>query len=71
MARNLRMKLPKDDLLIIQDINRSATEKFLEETGKNDASANVSIALSAQEVAEKSVSAVCLFHCDLIRRMKS
>ncbi|KAF2188284.1 hypothetical protein K469DRAFT_703788 [Zopfia rhizophila CBS 207.26] len=49
MARNLRAKLPIDDTLIIQDVNKAATSKFLQENPEG-----VRIADNAREVAEKS-----------------
>jgi len=51
MARNLRAKLPADDVLFVQDVNKQATSKFLEENPTG-----VRVADSAREVAEKSVS---------------
>jgi hypothetical protein len=50
MAKNLRAKLPADDILFIQDVNKAATSKFLEENP-----AGVRIADNVREVAEKSV----------------
>jgi hypothetical protein len=50
MAKNLRAKLPADDVLLIQDINKTATSKFIEEQP-----AGVNIADTVREVAEKSV----------------
>jgi hypothetical protein len=52
MAKNLRLKIPKDDTLFIQDVNTSATKKFVEEL----AAYQVTIASSARELSEKSVS---------------
>jgi 3-hydroxyisobutyrate dehydrogenase len=51
MARNLRAKLPADDVLFVQDVNKEASSKFLEENPTG-----VRIADSVREVAEKSVS---------------
>lgn len=51
MARNLRAKLPADDVLFIQDVNKQATSKFLEENPTG-----VRVADTVREVAEKSVS---------------
>jgi 3-hydroxyisobutyrate dehydrogenase len=51
MARNLRTKIPTDDLLYIHDINAEATKKFVDEM----AGYAVRIAGSARELAEKSV----------------
>lgn len=53
MARNLRAKLPADDVLFVQDVNTQATAKFLEENPTG-----VRVADSVREVAEKSVSRV-------------
>ncbi|KAF2473958.1 uncharacterized protein BDR25DRAFT_282099 [Lindgomyces ingoldianus] len=49
MARNLRAKLPSHDVLFIQDVNKNATKKFLEENPEG-----VRIADNVREVAEKS-----------------
>ncbi|KAF2682078.1 hypothetical protein K458DRAFT_420010 [Lentithecium fluviatile CBS 122367] len=49
MARNLRAKLPAEDILFIQDINTATTKKFLEENPQG-----VRIADNVREVAEKS-----------------
>ena len=51
MARNLRTKIPKDDVLYIHDINAEATKKFVDEM----AGYAVCIAGSARELAEKTV----------------
>jgi hypothetical protein len=51
MARNLRTKIPKDDVLYIFDINAGATKKFADEM----AGYPVRVAGSARELAEKSV----------------
>lgn len=52
MAKNLRAKLPKDDTLVVHDINTNALSKFEKEVG----SKGVYIAPDVREVAEKSVS---------------
>jgi hypothetical protein len=57
MAKNLRQKLPKEDMMIIQDINTNATKKFVEETPGQV----VVIADNVREVAEKAVSNDSLF----------
>ncbi|KAF2739092.1 hypothetical protein EJ04DRAFT_509236 [Polyplosphaeria fusca] len=49
MAKNLRAKLPADDVLFVNDVNKDATKKFLEENPNG-----VRIADSAREIAEKS-----------------
>jgi hypothetical protein len=51
MARNLRTKIPKDDVLYIYDINAEATKKFVDEMAGHA----VRVAGSARELAEKSV----------------
>ena len=51
MARNLRTKIPKDDVLYIHDINVGATKKFVDEMAGH----TVRVAGSARELAEKSV----------------
>jgi hypothetical protein len=51
MAKNLRLKLPSDDHLIVQDVNKASTSKFAEELSDY----NVIVADAAREVAEKSV----------------
>lgn len=50
MARNLRAKLPAEDVLFVQDVNTAASKKFLEENPEG-----VRIASNVREVAEKSV----------------
>jgi hypothetical protein len=52
MAKNLREKIPKGDTLFIQDVNSSATTKFVEEL----ADYTIVVAKSAREVAENAVS---------------
>lgn len=49
MARNLRAKLPAEDVLFVQDVNTAASKKFLEENPEG-----VRIASTVREVAEKS-----------------
>lgn len=51
MARNLRSKLPADDVLFVQDVNEAATKKFIEENPNG-----VRVAGSVRELAEKAVS---------------
>ena len=53
MARNLRTKIPKDDVLYIYDINTGAIKKFVDEM----AGYAVRVADSARELAEKSAQA--------------
>lgn len=54
MARNLRLKIPADDSLVIFDVNQSASKKFLDEMG-SAASGGVVVAGSVSDVAEQSV----------------
>lgn len=63
MAKNLRAKIPASDTLIVRDVNEDVMKRFAAEAGEtaqsNGAGANeaqVEIAQSAREVAEKSVS---------------
>ena len=51
MAKNLRAKIPAEDTLFVQDINKEATSKFLQENPEG-----VRIAENVREVAEKAVS---------------
>lgn len=55
MARNLRMKLPETDKVIVLDINRDVMGRFVTET-QGAGSRQVDLAQSAREVAEKAVS---------------
>ncbi|KAK7703506.1 hypothetical protein SLS57_010945 [Botryosphaeria dothidea] len=52
MAKNLRAKLPKDDTLVIHDVNTNATANFTKEIGQK----GVHVAENVREVAEKSSS---------------
>lgn len=54
MAKNLRLKIPVDDSLVIFDVNQSASKMFLEEMG-SAASGGVVVAGSVSEVTEQSV----------------
>lgn len=58
MAKNLRAKLPKEDTLVIHDINTAALSKFKQESG----SQSVHVAENVREVAEKSVRRVFSRH---------
>jgi hypothetical protein len=51
MAKNLRTKIPSDDVLMIQDVNTAATKQFVDELS----SYNVVVAENPRQVAEKSV----------------
>jgi hypothetical protein len=51
MAKNLREKIPSDDVLMIQDVNKDAVRKFVEELS----AFSVIPAESAREIAERSV----------------
>jgi len=57
MAKNLRQKLPSDDTLIVQDINKDASRKFVDELK----AFQVVVAESPREVAEKAVCAFLFF----------
>jgi hypothetical protein len=51
MAKNLREKIPSDDVLMVQDVNKAAVKQFLEELS----GFNVIPSDSAREIAERSV----------------
>lgn len=51
MAKNLRAKLPREDMLYIQDVNPSSTEKFM----STEPAGNVKVASNPREVAENAV----------------
>lgn len=62
MAKNLRLKLPDTDKLIVLDINQDVMGQLVQETkeasvkeGKPDNARQVDLAQSAREVAEKAV----------------
>ncbi|KAF2744292.1 hypothetical protein M011DRAFT_429720 [Sporormia fimetaria CBS 119925] len=56
MAKNLRAKLPADDTLFVQDVNKAASSKFLEEHATG-----VRVAENVREVAEKAETVItCL-----------
>jgi len=50
MAKNLRQKLPSDDVLYVQDVNKDAMSKFIDELS----GFNVIPAESARQIAESS-----------------
>lgn len=52
MARNLRAKIPPEDVLVIHDRNNEATRTFVDEVGDTG---GLEIANSPRQVAEKSV----------------
>ena len=68
MARNLRANMPKEDVLMVHDIDQGAVERFMDESGRDivggekggDESAGlggaVEIGRSVREVAERCVS---------------
>ena len=63
MATNLRAKLQPQDTLLVYDINKASTEKFVQEVGIAAAgtagegkSKAVEVVGSAREAAERSVS---------------
>lgn len=51
MAKNLREKIPSDDVLMVQDVNKAAVKQFVEELSDF----NVIPSDSAREIAERSV----------------
>lgn len=51
MAKNLREKIPADDVLMIQDVNKDAVKKFVDELS----GFNVIAAENARDIAERSV----------------
>jgi hypothetical protein len=55
MAKNLREKIPSDDVLMIQDVNKDAVRRFVEELS----GFNVIPAENAREIAERSVRQHC------------
>jgi len=56
MAKNLRQKLPSDDTLIVEDINKDASRNFADELK----SFQVVVADSPREVAERAVCTISL-----------
>lgn len=52
MARNLRVKIPVGDSLVIYDVDKNATKRFLEEMG---IVSGVVVANSVCELADQSV----------------
>jgi 3-hydroxyisobutyrate/3-hydroxypropionate dehydrogenase len=56
MARNLQAKLPSSDTLRIFDVNAESIHKFANETKALGSGAAVTIAATAREAAEDSVS---------------
>ncbi|KAB2579267.1 putative 3-hydroxyisobutyrate dehydrogenase [Lasiodiplodia theobromae] len=50
MARNLRAKIPKEDSLVVHDVNTTATSNFAKEVGPQ----GIHVAESVREVAEKA-----------------
>ena len=52
MAKNVRQKIPKSSTLYVFDLNKTALEKFVEET-KNDGP--VKVVSSAKEVVDNAV----------------
>lgn len=60
MAKNLRARIPDSDTLVICDVNKDVTQKFVEEVGvaasATGKSLGVEIAKNSREVADRSVS---------------
>ena len=71
MAKNLYVKIPASDTMIIRDVNEAAATQFVAEaqetahSGANAVQGRIEIAKNAREVAEKSVSVeiAILFDC--------
>lgn len=51
MAKNLRAKIPEGDTLVVHDISKEATARFVEQVGTG-----VEVLGTPREVAERSVS---------------
>lgn len=51
MAKNLREKIPPDDVLMVQDVNKDAVKKFVEELS----GFHVIASEGARAIAEQSV----------------
>lgn len=67
MAKNLRAKIPASDTLIIRDVNEDSAKRFVAESqevarssGAGAEVGRVEVAENAREVAEKSVSIICV-----------
>lgn len=60
MAKNLRAKIPDSDTLVVCDVNKEATQRFVDEVGVAASGTGkglgVEIAKNSRECAEKSVS---------------
>lgn len=63
MAKNLRAKIPAEDILMVRDVNPDTAQRFAEEArqeakknGAKDDTWKVEVAESARDVAENSVS---------------
>lgn len=56
MARNLRLKIPVDDKLVIFDVDHGASKRFAEELGSTGGGVVV-----ASDVAELANQSVCFF----------
>lgn len=65
MAKNLRTKIPETDMMVVIDVNKAASEKFVKELSQF----NIVVAESAREVAEKSVSIPCLHNIPILLQM--
>jgi len=57
MAKNLRLKVPKEDTLVVFDVNAASSEALVKEFGAE----RVKIASDVKEVAEESVSTAVPF----------
>jgi hypothetical protein len=78
MAKNLRLKIPPSDTLVINDVNSEATRRFVDEfrianpiAGTLDEGMGIEIAKSPREVAERSVSTHISLHptCNFMMSM--
>jgi hypothetical protein len=62
MAKNLRLKVPKEDTFVVFDVNAASSEALVKELGAE----RVKVASDVREVAEESVSncnPFCFFVC--------
>jgi len=58
MAKNLQSQLPANDILLINDINTDATERFMEEVQSRGGGATVKVTTSVREAAENSETVI-------------
>ena len=64
MARNLRAKMPQEDVLVVHDIDQRVVEKFVDESGRageqemkmgGESSGVVEVGRSVREMGERCV----------------